>query len=274
MAEKKYFWLKLQEDFFGDKVIKKLRRLAGGDTYTVIFLKMCLVSLKNEGQLIYEGIEDTFAEELASEIEEDVENVSVVLAFMERYGKIVPMSDNELVVPYVLKNIGSESESAERVRKFREKEKEKQKALQCNGDVTECNNEVTVCNVDVTQRKRREREEKEIEKEIEIDYNGIKDAYNTLCPSLQSVKILSDARKKLIKARLKTYSVEQIHEVFRKAEASDFMTNRNDSGWKATFDWIMKDSNFVKVLDGNYDNRNSNKQPYVDNSDKLRDIFE
>lgn len=88
-----------------------------------------------------------------------------------------------------------------------------------------------------------------------IDYNGIKDAYNTLCPSLPSVKSLSDARKKAIKARLKSYSLEDLYEAFRLAEESDFLKGKNDRNWTATFDWIIKDANIAKILDGNYQNK-------------------
>ena len=88
-----------------------------------------------------------------------------------------------------------------------------------------------------------------------IDYNGIMDAYNTICPSFPAIRSLSEARKKAIKARLNTYTVEDIHEAFRKAEASDFLKGKNDRNWQANFDWIMKDANMAKILDGNYDNR-------------------
>lgn len=88
-----------------------------------------------------------------------------------------------------------------------------------------------------------------------IDYDGIKDAYNTTCPSLPAIKSLSDARKKAIKARLNQYSVEEICEAFEKAEASDFLKGKNDRNWTANFDWIIKDANIAKILDGNYDNR-------------------
>lgn len=86
-----------------------------------------------------------------------------------------------------------------------------------------------------------------------IDYNGIKDAYNSICTSLPEVKSLSDARKKAIKARLNTYSVEELLEAFRKAESSDFLKGKNKRNWIANFDWILKDSNIAKILDGNYD---------------------
>ena len=59
---KKYFWLKLKDNFFKQKSIKKLRKMAGGDTFTIIYLKMQLLSLTNEGKLYYEGVEDNFVE--------------------------------------------------------------------------------------------------------------------------------------------------------------------------------------------------------------------
>jgi predicted phage replisome organizer len=66
---KVYYWLKLNKDFFKGKEIKKLRKIAGGDTYTIIYLKLQLLSLKDEGKLYFDGIEETFAEELALELD-------------------------------------------------------------------------------------------------------------------------------------------------------------------------------------------------------------
>ena len=68
---KKYYWLQLKEDFFRQKEIKMLRRIAGGDTYTIIYLKIMLMSLKDEGKILYEGIGSNFAEEIALEIDEE-----------------------------------------------------------------------------------------------------------------------------------------------------------------------------------------------------------
>lgn len=92
-----------------------------------------------------------------------------------------------------------------------------------------------------------------------IDYDGIVKLYNDLCPSYPTVKSLSEARKKAIKARLKSYSVEDFELLFKKAEASDFLKGNNDRNWSATFDWLIKDSNMAKVLDGNYDNKAQRK---------------
>lgn len=60
MAEKKYYWLKMTDQFFEDKAIKKLRKIAGGDTYTIIYLKMLLTAIKQGNKMYFEGIEDDF----------------------------------------------------------------------------------------------------------------------------------------------------------------------------------------------------------------------
>lgn len=149
MATKKYFWLKLKDDFFREKEIKKLRKIAGGDTYTIIYLKMLLLSLGKEGRLYFDGIEDSFAEEVALEIDEDVENVKVTVLFLKKCNLLEELSENKFMLIQAANNIGSETQGAERVRRFRES----QKALLCNTGATNCNTEI----------------EKEIEKEIELD---------------------------------------------------------------------------------------------------------
>jgi predicted phage replisome organizer len=119
---KKYYWLKLNEDFFRQKEIKKLRKIAGGDTYTVIYLKMLLLSLENEGKLYFDGIEEDFAEEIALEIDEDADNVKVTILFLIKNRLIKEFSEDEsYLLNAVPKMIGKESSSAERMRRQKEK---------------------------------------------------------------------------------------------------------------------------------------------------------
>lgn len=156
MAKKKYFWLRLKVDFFGQKEIKKLRKIAGGDTYVIIYLKLQLLSINTNGKLFFEGYEDSFVKELALEIDEEEDNVQVTFSFLERYGLIEIISEDELLLPEAVKAIGSETDSAERVRKCRERKK----ALQCNTDVTNGNAIETKSNTDI---------DIEIEKDIDIE---------------------------------------------------------------------------------------------------------
>lgn len=131
LADKRYYWIQLKEGFFKQKEIKKLRKIAGGDTYTVIYLKMLLKAVQQGNKLYFEGVEETFHEEIALELDEDPENVKVTIAFLERQGLIRVLSEDEVLLSQCEEMVGSESESAARVRRYREK-----KALQSNGDVT------------------------------------------------------------------------------------------------------------------------------------------
>ena len=94
-----------------------------------------------------------------------------------------------------------------------------------------------------------------------INYQQIIDLFNDTCVSFPRVVALSEDRKKTIRARLNTYSLDDIKELFTKAEASDFLKGKNDKNWSANFDWLMKDRNLVKVLEGNYDNRSKASTP-------------
>ena len=47
LKNKRYFWIQLAQDFFKSKEMKLLRKIAGGDTHTIIYLKMMLISLED-----------------------------------------------------------------------------------------------------------------------------------------------------------------------------------------------------------------------------------
>lgn len=120
-AEKKYVWLKLKEDFFSSKRIKKLRKMAGGDTYTIIYLKMQLLSLKSDGVLSYTGLEDNFASELALDLDERPEDVQVVLMYLASCGLIETSDNVNFLLPYVVENTGKETDAAQRMREMRKR---------------------------------------------------------------------------------------------------------------------------------------------------------
>ena len=316
MSEKRYFWLKFDKDFM-DKRIKKLRKIAGGDTYTIIYLKMILSSIETDGIIKYEGVENSLAEEIALDLDEDTDNVQVTVNFLMSQGLLVDVGNGDFALPYAQERIGSESASAKRVREYRER----QKALQCNTDVTE---QLRACNVE----KRREEIEKDIdiynnslsndkeyiESDVEpvitdstpdapvdsnltqedvlkvdgeefhpkrdrIDYRGIQNDYNAICVSFPMCKLLSDKRKKEIKACVNNgITREDFRRAFEKAQESSFMKGNNNRGWQASFDWIIKLNNLVKILDGNYDNKQNtptspNFIPKSETKDELDNFY-
>ena len=122
MSGKRYFWLKLPEDFFRRGYIRLLRRLPEGDRLTVIYLEILLLGLKTGGELCYEGAEDP-AEELALELFEPPEEVRAVLEQMTRRGKILP-AEGGFVLTECAEMTGSEGASAKRMRDQRRRERE------------------------------------------------------------------------------------------------------------------------------------------------------
>ena len=85
--------------------------------------------------------------------------------------------------------------------------------------------------------------------------------FNETCVSFPKVTKLSESRKKSIHARLNTYSFDDFKKCFEIAEESDFLKGKNNRDWQANFDWLIKDQNMAKVLDGNYVNKG--KKPTI-----------
>ena len=161
--EKRYFWLKLPEGFFRQKEIKRLRRIAGGDTYTIIYLKMLLRSLSNNGVLFFDGVENDFVSELALDIDEDEENVGVTVQFLMKQGILEEINEDEYLLKTCAAMVGSEAANAERMRQHRKKIK----TSHCDGvvslgdsTVTNCDSRVITCDTEI-----------DIEKEIEKSKN-------------------------------------------------------------------------------------------------------
>ncbi|EEU33028.1 hypothetical protein HMPREF0946_01101 [Fusobacterium vincentii 3_1_36A2] len=233
---KRYYWLKLKEDFFEQRVIKKLRKIAGGDTYTIIYLKLQLLAMKNDGKLVFENVEDDFASEMALELDEDVENVKVTLMYLEKNNLIETISNEEYFLPEVLAVTGSETASAIRVREHREKKK----ALQCN-------NNVITKKQDVIKVKQECSVEKEKEKEIttNINNNIISDqeekvVINSNGALQQEIKMLLGVRK------IKPYDIIKLNKPIERIKFVVEFCNKNNKADGYLFkalkdDWELKE---------------------------------
>lgn len=118
---KRYFWLKLHKDFFQRKEIKRLRKIAGGDTYTIIYLKMLLRSIMSDGKLYFDGLEDDFSSELALDLDEKEENVQITIQYLLKSGLLEMCSDEEYYLPDTKNSTGCETAAASRMRRCRAK---------------------------------------------------------------------------------------------------------------------------------------------------------
>ena len=89
-----------------------------------------------------------------------------------------------------------------------------------------------------------------------VDYNGLMEYYNsTFKDKLQHIKLMTEARKKAVKARIAQYGKESIRTAFNIILQSPFLLGENNRNWKCDFDWIFKQANYTKILEGNYNGK-------------------
>lgn len=126
---KRYYWLKLKKDFFRDLKMKKLRRKENGELYLIIYLKMMLATLDCECEFDYScGNFDEFVDSLALDIDENVEDVENTCVFLIENNLLIKRESGKMFLPGAYDSVGSEQDSAKRVRKMRAAKK----TLHCN----------------------------------------------------------------------------------------------------------------------------------------------
>lgn len=272
MAEVK--WIKIVTDIFDDEKMLLIESLPDADGIIVVWFKLlCLAGkMNNSGVFVLNGKIAYTDEMLATIFRRPVNTVRLALNTFSDFG-MIEIIDDVITIPNWEKhqNIDQMEKMKEQNRIRVAKHREKQKLLVGNGECNVTSNvtqdvTVTLCNATDKIREDKNRKEKDIEGESltadepptapasRCNYSLIQDLYNKLCPSLQRCTVLSDARKKAIKARMSSgKTIEDFEQLFRKAEASSFLKGANNHNWKATFDWLIKDANMAKVLDGNYD---------------------
>lgn len=282
MAGTRYYWLKLKDDFFGSKRIKKLRKMAGGDTYLIIYLKLQLLAMKSEGILTWTGLEQNIADELALDLDEDPDNVKITLSYLLSCGLAESSDDVNFFFPYSVENTGSESSSAQRMRNARAAQKNISSAqprtlcAQSDGETETDIKKNTEINIKLEGKKEIDSFSPQAEAvSVNCPYAKIKDLYHKICISYPKIKTIDGNRKTAVGARWRTYkSLEIFEELFTIAENTPFLKGENERNWSADFDWMMKPTNFAKILEHKYDDRSPAEQPLTGAIGTLAKMYE
>lgn len=138
---KRIYWFELDDGFFQSKIVKKLRKEANGDTLALIYLRLLLSTVKSEGVITFDGIEDSVEEELSLLLNEDQDDIAKVIQLIDLYDLAEKIDSKSFFLKDAEKYIFSESESAKRVRKLRAKRKKnREKSIET---LNQCNTEVT-----------------------------------------------------------------------------------------------------------------------------------
>lgn len=245
-------WIKITTDMFDNRKIRHLRKLPEGNSIVLIWVMLLAMAGKcNDHGKIYltENIPYT-PKMLADELDFEENTVQLALQALEQLDMIV-LDDGYFSITGWEEHQNIEGmdriREQNRIRKQRQREKERLIA----------ESRVMSRDSHATEEDKDKEEEKDIDKESKekVTCEQVVDLYRSICVSYPKVISLSEARKRAIRARLKMYSMDDFRMLFEKAEASSFLKGANNRNWSATFDWLLKESNMVKVLEGNYDNK-------------------
>lgn len=156
MAEtKRFYWLKLDRNFFKRHDIRIVEGMPNGKDYLLFYLKLMVEAVDHEGRLRFSDTIPYDVNMLAIITNTNVDIVRSAMELLQQLKMVEILDDQTIFLQETAKLLGSECDSASRVRQHRERTK----LLQCNADVTECNDNVENCNTE---------KEKEIEKDKEI----------------------------------------------------------------------------------------------------------
>lgn len=279
MADGKFYWLKLKRDFFKRHDIRIIESMPNGKDYILFYLKLLCESVDHEGNLRFSEHIPYSAEMLATITDTNVDIVRSAIKVFCELNMMEVLDDGTFFMTEVNRMIGSaaDNDNANRQRRFRERQKEAA-LLDRYGSVTK-NNE-----------SKSKRIEKEIETEIETERDiyapareepipppirrnpePVKPAYPAemwkcmdLWNGLQEYGIkpvldIAGQRYMLLTEILQKHGMDGYSKAIDMVKASEFLQGKNDRGWKITFDWFVKQSNFSKVLEGNYANETETK---------------
>lgn len=284
---KKYYYLKIKDNFFDGEEMIILQSMTDGYLYSDILMKLYLRSLKNNGKLMFKDVIPYTPEVLATVVRHQVGTVEKALKTFHQLGLIEVLDNGAIYMLDIQNFIGESSTEADRKRAYRASiENEKIKGLPGIGQIADKCPDKNPPEIEI---------EIEIEKKIEIkkelelnniivvptpgsasapeenaentnkpfDHREFKkfitrfiEAWNLLDENLPKLISINPNTKRygMLKARYIEYGEDDLMQTLEQIANSEFLKGyRTD--FKITLDWLVKPSNFTKVLEGNYGNK-------------------
>lgn len=254
MTTKRYFWLKLNENFFEEDTIAWIEEQPNGKEYSLLYLKLCLKSLKTNGHLIRnvgQMLMPYDPQTIAKITNTEFDTVIVAMELFKKIGLVTILENGAIYLPQLQDMVGSESKWAKYKRKNGEKNNGLEKIQSSSNDVPK----LIQTDIDIEKEKEKEKELNK-DKELEKEYREIIRMFNDTCLSLNPIKSLTANRKKSINTLMNAgFGREDFRHLFLKTANSKFLNGENNMNWMATFDWLINENNAAKVIEGNYDNK-------------------
>ena len=307
---KRFYFIKLKSNFFKRHDSKILKDM--DPAYLLIYLELLCESADHDGELRFSEEIPYTRDMLAVVIGEDKEVFNKAYDVLKQLRLLVEFDDGSICLPKLGEMVGSwadtpeankkrnqqidkiKSETSEKIaqreqsgknfpegreknsrgagKKFREVGNDFPESIEYRDKSIEYRDISISKDIDTSSDIHKSKSKDMI---ISSKIDDIIGQFNSICLSLPKVTKITETRKKTIKARLNDYSLEDLITVFEKAEASDFLSGRNKQWTSCSFDWLMKPSNLIKVLEGNYDNKGQKQGgSYIDAINNRYDVVD
>lgn len=279
-------WIKITTEIFDDEKILIIESLPSADSIITIWFKLLILAGKqnNDGVFQMKNQMPYTDEMLATIFRRDLNTVRLALETFKKFG-MVEIMDNVITIPNWNKHqtLDSYEKKKERDREYQKKRREQQKRLisgqsdkESTGDMQmsdkESSDASVDCSSDVAVSEREEEKEEEyitVSKDTvrQTEVRRVIEQWNSLSVYgiAQVSKICANSKRyKNLTARIREYGLEEVLKAVENVKSSKFLQGKAGGSrqWMITFDWFVLPSNFPKVLEGYYtDRQEQTEQP-------------
>lgn len=297
---KRYYWIKLMDNFFDDDgPADFMMGQPSGSDYVVLYQMLCLKTINTDGRLanrIGEMIIPYDVEKIRRTCKYfSTDTIRVALNLYKMLGLIYEDIDGALILADHKKMVGSETDAAARMRSSRENRPSlpplnpERVTDDVTDGVTTGEQKANIVTTEIRDKEIRdirdlENRDQEIrfslsdsdESDCRAEAQRVIGEWNMLPIESKVQRMSADStRAKSLRARIREYGVDKVIEAVRMVYNSDFLLGRK-TDFQITFDWFVKPNNFAKVVSGNYNNRvqqQSYDTPAMDSLKTLHDMF-
>lgn len=254
-------WIKILVDIFDDEKVLFIEQLPDADSIIVIWFKLLTLSgkINNGGVMLFRDKMPYTDEMLSTIFRRPVNTVRLAIKTFETFG-MVEIINNTITIPNWSKHqsLDQLENKKEYMRTYMQEYREKQKQLAEGKEVCKTNSK-TNSKTNVSLLEEELEEELELELELDRDIDILIREWNGL--GLTQIKSVKSNRLKMVQARLKEFPLQEIVQAINSIRLSSFLKGQNNNSWMITFDWFIKPNNFIKVLEGNYIDKETINKP-------------
>lgn len=151
----KYYYLKLKDNFFDSEEMKMLESLKNGTDYQNFYLKMCLLSLKSEGRLIFKDYLPYDEQMLSTVLRVNIDTVKTGIEIFIKMGLVEIMETGLIFMTDIQSLIGTGSTEGDRKKAYRLKIEEYKKTN--DGQMSGQNSDIRTPEIEIELKKERDK---------------------------------------------------------------------------------------------------------------------